>query len=166
MGVTAANVRGDLEIRTSYEAVQATGVRGKLLVDAHNASVSARDIDGGPISVRTSYENVLLAGFSAEVMVVNRNGDIILQPFDLRHGMDVRNEYGSIDLAWPDGERARLEARAKGGSVSWGLAGKPDVEESNGVSLVKAFTADQAAPLIVLATTYDNIRIEPAARRF
>ncbi len=165
MAVTAENVRGDLDVRTSYENVQAIGVQGRFFVDAHNSSVTAAGIGGGEISVKTSYENVQLSDFSAEVTVVLRNGNVTLKPLDLKHGMDVRNEYGTIDLVWPSGETARLEARSKGGSVSWGLSGKPDVDETNGVSLVKAFTASAGSPLITLSTTYDNIRIEEGGRK-
>jgi len=164
--VTAENVRGDLDLRTSYEEVRATGVQGRFLVDAHNASVSATGIGGSEISVKTSYENVELADFAAEVTVVLRNGNVLLKPRDLKHGMDVRNEYGTIDLAWPAGETPRLEARSKGGEVEWGLSEKPDVEQTNGVSLIKAFTANSGSPLIYLSTTYENIRIEAAGRKF
>jgi hypothetical protein len=164
--VTAENVRGDLDLRTSYEEVRATGVQGRFLVDAHNASVSATGIGGREISVKTSYENVELADFAAEVTVVLRNGNVLLKPRDLKHGMDVRNEYGTIDLAWPAGETPRLEARSKGGEVEWGLSEKPDVEQTNGVSLIKAFTANSGSPLIYLSTTYENIRIEAPARKF
>ena len=166
MAVAAENVRGDLEVRTSYEEVRATGVQGGLLVEAHNSSVSAEGIGGDRISVNTSYENVALADFSAEITVVCRNGNVTLRPLDLEHGMDVRNEHGAIALAWPDGEAARLEAQSKGGAVRWGLPEKPDIEQTNGVSLVKAFTANAAAPLIYLSTRYDDIRIEPASRKF
>jgi DUF4097 and DUF4098 domain-containing protein YvlB len=166
MAVTADNVRGDLEVQTSYEEVRATGVQGRLIVDAHNAAVTATRISGGEISVTTSYENVKLAEFSADVTVVCKNGNVTLEPLDLKHGMDVRNEYGSVDLAWPDGETARLEARAKGGRVQWGLPGKPDVDETNGVSLIKAFAGSEAAPMIYLSTTYDDIKLTPASRKF
>jgi len=164
--VTVENVRGDLDVRTNYEEVRAKGVQGRFLVDAHNASISATGIGGSEISVKTSYENVELADFSGEVTVVLRNGNIVLKPRDLKYGMDVRNEYGTIHLAWPAGETARLEARSKGGEVEWGLSEKPDVEQSNGVSLVKAFTADSGSPLIYLSTTYENIRIEAGSRKF
>ena len=164
--VTVENVRGDLDVRTSYEEVLATGVQGRFLVDAHNASVSATGIVGSEISVKTSYENVELADFSAEVTVVLRNGNVTLKPLDLKHGMDVRNEYGTVHLAWPAGESARLEARSKGGEIEWGLPEKPDVEQTNGVSLIKAFTANSGSPLIYLSTTYENIRIEAANRKF
>jgi DUF4097 and DUF4098 domain-containing protein YvlB len=139
VAVAAENVRGDLDVSTSYEDVRATGVQGRLIVDAHNSSVTASGIG---------------------------NGNITLKPLDLKHGMDVRNEYGTIDLVWPSGETARLEARSKGGSVSWGLAERPDVDQTNGVSLVKAFTSSAGSPLIYLSTTYDNVRIEEGGHRF
>jgi hypothetical protein len=164
--VTAEKIRGDLDVRTSYEEVRALDVRGNFLVDAHNASVSAAGIGGSEISVKTSYDNIDLSEFSAEVTVVCRNGNVTLKPLDLKHGMDVRNEYGTIELAWPSGETSRFEAQSRGGSIAWGLSEKPDVEQSNGVSLIKAFTANAGGPLVYLSTTYDNIRVEAASRRF
>ncbi len=164
--VTADGVRGDLKIQTSYEPVQADRVQGNLRISAENSAVTADGIGGAKIEVTTSYEKVTLAGFSAEVTVSNRNGDVSLGPLDLKHGIDVRNEYGEIQLGWPDGESARVEAEAKGGTVHWGLTEKPDVDQTNGTSLVKAFTANAAAPLVYLSTRYDDIRIEPAARKF
>ena len=164
--VVAENVRGDLDVSTSYESVQALKIQGDFLVSANNSDVSATGIDGNRITIATSYENVILDDFSAEVTVVLRNGNVVLKPRDLKHGMDVRSEYGTIHLAWPAGETPRLEARSKGGEVEWGLSEKPDVDQSNGVSLIKAFTANSGSPLIYLSTTYENIRIEAASRKF
>ena len=164
--VVAENVRGDLDVSTTYEPVQASHVQGDFLVSANNSDVSATGVGGDRITIVTSYENVLLDDFSAEVTVVLRNGNIVLKPRDLKHGMDIRDEYGTIHLAWPAGETPRLEARSKGGEVEWGLSEKPDVEQSNGVSLIKAFTANSGGPLIFLSTTYENIRIEAASRKF
>ncbi|HUT08426.1 MAG TPA: hypothetical protein VMY15_06245 [Candidatus Latescibacteria bacterium] len=164
--VVAENVRGDLDVSTTYEPVQASHVQGDFLVSANNSDVSATGVGGDRITIATSYENVLLDDFSAEVTVVLRNGNIVLKPRDLKHGMDIRDEYGTIHLAWPAGETPRLEARSKGGEVEWGLSEKPDVEQSNGVSLIKAFTANSGGPLIFLSTTYENIRIEAASRKF
>jgi DUF4097 and DUF4098 domain-containing protein YvlB len=164
--VAAENVRGHLDVSTSYESVQASKIQGDFLVSASNSDVSATGVEGDRITIASSYENVILDDFSAEVTVVLRNGNVVLKPRDLKHGMDVRNEYGTIHLAWPAGETPRLEARSKGGEVEWGLSEKPDVEQTNGVSLVKAFTANSGSPLIYLSTTYENIRIEAASRKF
>jgi DUF4097 and DUF4098 domain-containing protein YvlB len=166
MAVTAGTVRGDLEVRTSYEPVRIADVEGQLTVDAHNASVTAAGIGGPTISLRTSYENVSLADFAADLTIVSRNGNITLQPRDLKRAMDVRDEHGRIEFFWPAGEKARLEARAKGGSVSWGLNDGPDVNETNGVSVVKAYSSESSAPLVYLSTSYDDIRIVEAPRKF
>ena len=166
MTVVASGVRGDLEVRTSYEPVRVDGVAGKLVVEADNASVTARGIDGPSITVRTSYENVTLTDFSADVTVVCRNGNVNLEPRDLKRSLDVRSEYGRIDLLWPAGEKARVEARAKGGSVNWGLPDKPDVDETNGSAVIKAFSSEAAVPLVFLSTAYADIRIEEVARKF
>ena len=166
MPVSAENVRGDLDVRTSYEAVKAAGIRGKLMVEAHNAAVEARDIEGPLVSIRTSYEKVTLAGFSGEATVVSRNAGVSLEPKLLQGAISVDNEHGPIVFLWPAGERARLEARARGGSIRWGLPAKPDIDETNGSAVLKAFSAEAAAPLVTLSTAYDDIRIEEAGRRF
>ncbi|HOW86347.1 MAG TPA: hypothetical protein P5119_10165 [Candidatus Aminicenantes bacterium] len=166
MTVSAENVRGDLEVRTSYEAVKAAGIRGKLMVEAHNAAVEARDIEGPLVSIQTSYDNVTLAGFSGEASIVNRNGNVSLEPKLLKGPISVDNEHGSIVFLWPAGERARFEARARGGSIRWGLSAKPDVDETNGSAVLKAFSAEAAAPLVTLSTAYDDIRVEEAGRKF
>lgn len=166
MAVTADGVRGDLEIRTSYEPVRVANIEGRLTVEAHNASVTATGVGGPVLTVRTSYENVSLADFSADTSVVCRQGAVSLTPRDLKRGLDVRNENGPIELVWPSGEKARLEARSKGGSVAWGLADRPDVDETNGVALVKAYGNETGAPLVYLSTTYDSIRILEGSRKF
>jgi Toastrack DUF4097 len=166
LAVTAEGVRGDLEVETSYEPVRATNVQGRLIVEAHNSAVSATGIAGPAVSVRTSYENVSLADFSADTTVVCHNGAVNLTPRDLKRGLDVRNEDGPIELVWPSGEKARFEARSKGGSVKWGLSDRPDVDESNGSAVLKAYGGETAAPVIYLSTSYDSIRIVEGSRRF
>jgi len=164
--VTAETVRGDLDVETSYERVRASDIRGNLLVASRNGAVAASGIGGQSLSVRTSYANVELSGFSADVSVVLRNGNAVLEPSDLRRGMDVRNEHGMILLNWPAGEIARLEARTRGGSVDWGLDAGPDAVTSNGTTVLKAFQDRPDAPLVFLDTTYADIRIREAGREF
>jgi len=166
LAVTADGVRGDLEVETSYEPVRAMNIQGRLTVTAHNAEVTATGIAGPAISVRTSHQDVTLADFSADTTVVCQNGFVSLTPRDLKRGLDVRNENGPIELVWPSGERARFEAVSKGGSVSWGLADRPDVDESNGSAVLKAYGGAPAAPLIFLSTSYNPIHIIEGGKRF
>ncbi len=164
--VDADEIRGDLDVETSYERVKATNVHGSLLVVASNTAVSARGIDGPRMVVETSYEPVDLMEFSAESSIKVRNGTITLGPRALDYPIRVEGEYARIQFAWPPGGEAPLEARAKGGDVKWSLRGEPDVRQTNGVSVVKAFQGRTDRPQIFLSTTYADVRIQEQSRDF
>jgi len=164
--VEADGVRGTLDVHTSYEPVKAANIAGDLLVTAENSQVKARVVGGREISVTTSYENVEISGFSARLALTLRNGNVVLRPSDLAFPMDVRDRYGSIVLYWPEGARAAVQARSRGGQVDWQLAQRPSVEKSNGESVVEAFPESGSGPRIVLVTSYDDIRVVPAGESF
>lgn len=158
--VEAQDIHGNLDVETTYEPVKAMNVQGSLQVSGNNVAVTASLIKGPEISVTSSYENVDLEDFSAKVKISLRHGGLVLRPSDLRFPVDVRNEYGNIDLYWPAGEASPLEAQTRGGSVHWGLPGKPSLEKSNGTSLIKAFVENADRPAVSLSTTYGDIRIQ------
>lgn len=158
--VEASDIRGDLDVQTTYEPVKARNVSGSFEVSGNNVQVTADGIGGRQISVTTTHEGVELSGFSAELKVFVRHGNVILRPNAFGFPLDVRCEYSNIDLYWPAGEAAPLEAQSRGGNVSWGLPGKPSLEKSNGTSVVKAFVENAGRPGVTLSTTYGDIRIE------
>jgi len=158
--VEAQDIHGDLDVETTYEPVKAMNVQGSLRVSGNNVEVTASLIKGPEISVASSYENVDLEDFSAKVKISLRHGGLVLRPSDLKFPVDVRDEYGDIDLYWPAGEASPLEAQARGGSVHWGLSGKPSLEKSNGTSLIKAFVENTDRPAVSLSTSYGDIRIQ------
>jgi DUF4097 and DUF4098 domain-containing protein YvlB len=157
--VEADNVRGSLDVQTTYEPVKVSGVTGDLIVRGKNASVTASDIGGQAITIDTSYEDIEVSGFSAKTIISLHNAHIVLKPSDLRFGMDIRNSYGDIELVWPAGADSPVDAQSKGGNVHWGLAVRPDLEQSNGTSVVKAFSASAGKAPVVLATSHGDIRI-------
>ena len=55
----------------------------------------------------------------------------------LGHRREERLRDGPVRLA--EGIRVPFEGRSKGGDVKWGLAARPDLETTNGETLVKAF---------------------------
>jgi DUF4097 and DUF4098 domain-containing protein YvlB len=158
--VEAAEVHGDLDVQTTYEPVKARSVQGNFLVTGNNVEVTASGITGQEISITSSHENVDLSDFAAKVTISLRHGNIVLSPSSLKFPVDVRSEYGNIDFYWPAGEASPLEAQSRGGSVKWGLSGKPSLEKSNGTSLVKAFVENTGKPAVFLSTSYGDIRIE------
>lgn len=164
--VATESVRGDLDVQTSYQRIRAKDVQGNFIAVSNNSSVTGAGIGGDSVLVRTSHGNVELTDFSAEVSVVLRNGQVALKPFDLKHGMEVRNQHGKILLDWPAGEAARLEARTRGGSIDWGLSETPDAVRSNSTSVIKAFQDRADKPALYLETTYADIRIKETGKRF
>ncbi len=164
--VEVSGVRGDLDVDTTYEPVRARDIHGNLKITGNNVAVTASGIGGREISVTSSYANVDIADFSAQVTVSLRHGNLVLAPSDVRFPVDVRDEYGSIDFYWPAGANASLEARSHGGSVKWDIPGRPDVEKTNGTSLVKAFAGNANWPAVFLSTSYADIRLEERGRKF
>jgi len=161
--VEATDIKGDLDVQTTYEPVRARNVAGGFQAYGNNVQVTADGVDGKEISVTTTYEPVELSGFSAALKVSVRHGSVTLRPSALGSPMDVRGEYAAIDFYWPAGGSAPLEAETRGGSVSWGLPGRPSVQKTNGTSVVKAFVENAGRPGVTLSTTYGDIRIEEKA---
>ncbi len=157
--VEVDNVRGALDVQTTYEPVKVSGVKGDLTVRGKNASVTASDIGGQAITIDTSYEDVDVSNFSAKTVISLHNAHVVLKPADLKFGLDVRNSYGDLELVWPAGADSPVDAQSHGGNVHWGVAAKPDLEQSNGTSVVKAFSASAGKAPVVLATSHGDIRI-------
>ncbi len=162
--VEAVDIHGDLDVRTSYEPVKARNVQGNFTVTGNNVEVTASGVRGQEINITSTHENIDLSDFSAKVTISLRHGNTVLSPSTLKFPVDVRNEYGSIEFYWPAGETSPLEAQTRGGSVRWGLSGKPSVEKTNGTSLVKAFVENSDKPGVYLSTTYGDIRIDEKSR--
>jgi hypothetical protein len=163
--VKAGPVAGDLRVETSYEPVQATDVSGSLIVEAANSEVFADGVGGPEVSVSTSHENVRLTDFAGRAAVSLRHGDLILKPRRVDSPIRVDAEYCNVEFEMPPGASRPLEARSRGGNIVWSLGEKPDLEQSNGTSLLRAFGA-AAEPFIYISTSYGDIRISPGVTRF
>ncbi len=163
MSVAADGVGGALKVATTYGSVRANGVTGDLDVEGRSVGVVGRSIAAGTIRIATSYEDLDLADFTGRADVSISHADAILAPGAIASAIDVKNVYGAIRFIWPAGARVPFEGRSKGGAVKWGLAARPDVETTNGESLVKAFAGAAEGASVTLATSYDDVVVEETA---
>ncbi len=163
--VKAEKIHGDLAVTTSHDSVRVSDIEGSLSIEGGNVAVDANRVAGPSIRLSTSYEDAAVAGFSGRLEVSLRNGNLVLKPDSLKNGMTVNAENCAIDLYWPDEAAAPIEARSKGGEISWELRDKTDLQTSNGTSVVKAFGGAAGAPISII-TTYGDIRIIPGAKSF
>jgi hypothetical protein len=157
--VTADRVSGDLKVTTSYENVRAEGVQGDFSVEGKSVGVIGKGIAGREIRIATSYENLDLSDFSGRTSISLAHGDAVLAPASLEFPVDIQNTYSTVRWIWPAGDRGPIEARARGGEIKWSLAVPPDLNTTNGESVVKAFTDRAGRPSVTIRTTYGDIEI-------
>jgi len=157
-------VKGSLDITDSYGQVKLADVQGGLAIHGPSVEVSGRSITAPEISISTSNQNVDLADFSGKTTVTTAHGSVTLRPAQVTGDITVKAEYSGITLIWPAGAKNPFEARTHNGEVRWNLSVKPDLDQKNGYSLVKAFGSEQGKPQVVLSTSYANITIEEAGR--
>jgi len=156
--VKARTVAG-LIVVDRYATVDAADVAGDFSVEGKNIAVKAERVRGQELRVVTSYEDVALVDFAGRTTVNLSHGDLILAPAALAAPLEVRNDYSTVELRWPSGEQNPLDAQTRGGNVHWELATPPAVEQTNGTSVLKAFTDAAGRPAVVIATSYGDIRV-------
>jgi len=149
-----------LEIRDSYEKIRLNNIQGNLTIDGKSLGVFGKKIVGKEISIFSSYQNIELAEFSGKTDITLSHGDVVLEPSPLTHPISFNGRYSSIKLYWPRGERYPIEARTKGGEITWKVSAELATEEENEVSVIKAFLQEKEKPSIFLSTVYGDIRIE------
>lgn len=154
---------GSVGISGPYARIDVRGIRGDLKIDAPNSEVSAADVSAADIDIATMNQNVGLLGFTGRANIRMAHGELTLEPLDLSGPIDVEATYTDIVLSWPAGRRAPFEGKSLGGQVVWNLPDAPDVNESNGESLVKAFQSEAGRPGIRLSTSHGDIRVEGRA---
>jgi hypothetical protein len=156
----AENVLGDCEVRDSYGDIRLTDIQGAVQVEGRSLSLTGRRLNGPELRVTTSYQNVELDDFGGRTEIRISHGDLALTPAALSGPLDVQGEYAGIRFHWPKGQRYPLQARSRGGRVSWTVAGPAPQAEENGTFVLKAFADAVGQPPITLSTSYDNIVIE------
>ncbi len=159
-GITVLKAAGAVDISGPYSRIEARGVAGNLTIDAPNSEVAAADVRAEAIDIATTNQNIGLVGFTGQARIRMAHGELTLEPLELSGQIDVEATYTEILLSWPAGGRAPFEGMSRGGRVFWNLPERPDVNESNGQSLVKAFQSETGRPGVRLSTSYGDIRVE------
>jgi hypothetical protein len=154
---------GAVAISGPYARIDARGVRGDLKIDAPNSEVTAADVSAGEIDITTINQNVSLVGFTGRTKVRMGHGELTLEPLDFTGPIDVEAAYSDIVLAWPAGLRAPFEGLSQDGRIVWNVRDKPDVDEANGSSRLKAFQGETGRPGVRISTSHGDIRVEERA---
>lgn len=158
--VEVDGAKGQLELTHRYGTVKLHNIQGDLFVDCQNTSVYGSQLTGEKIIISSSYRDIELAEFSGETIVTLSNGDLFLEPAPLVNPLRVEGRYCDIEFNMPFQEKYPLEARTKGGDISWKLPDEISSQEENGFTVIKAFLEEADRPSIFLSTRYGDITIE------
>ncbi|MDD8027375.1 MAG: DUF4097 family beta strand repeat-containing protein [Acidobacteriota bacterium] len=163
--IDVSEIKGSADIVNDHGSVRARDIAGRFKVEGRDVGVWASGIRGPEIRISTSYQDVDLLDFSAPVTLILSHGNLHLRPLDLAAALDVQGSYAAVDLEWPAGLRAPLDARTTSGEIDWRLAEKPASLAVNGSSEVKAFVDAAGKPGVTIVTSYGDIIVRQAGTK-
>jgi hypothetical protein len=162
--IEARGIAGPLSITDNYARLVVDGVKGDLRIDGTNMEIRAESVAADEIRIATTNQNVEILGFTGKTTVRLDHGDLVLEPEAVTGPIDVQASYAAIRFGWPAGGRFPFEGRTRSANILWNLAERPSLEETNGLSLTKAFQDETGKPSITLSTSYADIRVVETRR--
>jgi hypothetical protein len=162
--IEARGITGPLSITDNYARLVVDGVKGDLRIDGTNMEIRAESVAADEIRIATTNQNVEILGFTGKTTVRLDHGDLVLEPDAVTGPIDVQASYAAIRFGWPAGGRFPFEGRTRSANIIWNLAERPSLEETNGLSLTKAFQDETGKPSITLSTSYGDIRVVETRR--
>jgi len=154
--------KGSLDIMDKYGKVKLDDIEGDISIEGKNLQIYGKNITGETITVTSSYKDVKLINFSGNTTISLSHGNFYLEPYPLTHPIEVKGQYADINFYWPSGQKYPIEARVKGGEIKWELPEELSFEETNNLTIIKAFSEEKEQHPIFLSTTYGTIRIKSA----
>ncbi len=151
---------GNIDIFNRYDIVRLKNIKGNVLVDGKNLSISGNNIHGNKITLSSTYEDIEFNNFSGKTSISLSHGNIHLSPSPLTFPLEVKGNHVDIKFFWPENERYPLEAQAEQGDIQWKLNAEIEYQKDNGLSIVKAFLDEADKPSVFLSTTFGTIWIE------
>ncbi|HCA78720.1 MAG TPA: hypothetical protein DEP53_03195 [Bacteroidetes bacterium] len=101
--ITLANASGDVQINNPYGIIDLKDIRGNVEVRSKSSNIRAARVTGDWSSA-TEYSQVTLRDLSAKrVTVSNSSSPIDIQLKTAPTDVDIRNEYGTVELSMPPG---------------------------------------------------------------
>jgi hypothetical protein len=163
--IAAKNIGGLFDATNTYGRIRVENIGGDLKIDGQNVEVEGLVLRSPDVSVRTTYENVSLSGFAGKTSVFLSHGRLNLEPDPALSGsVDVQGNYLDVQMLWPAGFRAPFEARTRDGRIFWNLPEGPDLQKSNGITELKAFSRETGKPAIKIETSHGDVQVDAAGR--
>lgn len=147
-------IKGDVVLDCPYTGVDLKSVSGSVEVRSKSSTIRANDVTGNWKS-QTEYSTLRLRGLSAKsIVVVNKSNRVDLEILAVPERIEIRNEYGSVDVALPKGFSGAVDLDAEYGSIETNL---PVTVRKRSSSAIAIGTVGSGRGTITIQTKSGNI---------
>lgn len=147
-------ITGDVVLDCPYTGVDLKSVTGSVEIRSKSSTIRATDVKGDWKS-QTEYSTLRLRGLTAKsIMVVNKSNRVDLEALAIPERMEIRNEYGSVDVTLPRGFSGSVDLDAEYGSIETDL---PVTVRKRSSSAIAIGTVGSGRGAITIQTKSGNI---------
>lgn len=115
------NVKGDLMLDGPYSDIDLKNIQGSVELLSKSSRVTADGISGDWMS-KTEYSTIRLRSLRSKIFrATNKSGDLRLDLIAVPAVIDIRNEYGNVEVIMPKGFAGEVTLEADYGSIDTDL---------------------------------------------
>jgi DUF4097 and DUF4098 domain-containing protein YvlB len=115
--VAAKQVKGDVEIETSFAELRVEGVEGNVDLKDQNGQVNAHNVTG-KVRASTSFSRIDIDGSGTEFVCHNQNGGISLRVRSSAVSLvEARTSFGSLEVQLPADLKPVIRAHTSFGDI-------------------------------------------------
>lgn len=159
----AEGIGGDLSVEPSHSSLRAERIGGSLLVKGSGSRIEAADIKGR-IEISTSLKDVAVSDFQGQLKIQAEHGDVIIEARrPLSSNIEVKSEYGKVELYLPEAGGFEIEAAARSGQIRSDFQA-PDLQLVQNGDARLSGVYGRGGSKIKIDTRYGNIYLRKAGR--
>lgn len=119
--ISLEDVNGDVSLESPYTSIDLTGIRGNVSIDAKSCQVHLDEIVGD-MTIKSEYAGLYFRNITADnVVLSNKSGQIEFEAKNSPSRIDIRNEYGNVNLRLPANYSADMNLKVSYGTIKCNL---------------------------------------------
>lgn len=112
------NVIGNIFIDDSYSNMEFINITGDVDLTSRSGKIIGKNIEGS-WSSKTQYSRITIDGLRADfINIVNRSEPIVLQLKSIPNQIEIKNDYGNVDLSMPQDFSGDVSLSATHGDIN------------------------------------------------
>ena len=116
--IDVREVNNDIIIENSHARINAEDIKGNVNITNSHDSINVKNVTGD-IDIDNKHSNIKIEGANQGIKILNRHGDIICNvESPIKKFIEIKNDYGSVNLTIPENQEGRFKAYVKYGNIN------------------------------------------------